>query len=465
MRRSTARCISEFNFGQTSLKRQWRPDTPKEAAKDSGIKISKLGNGVQVVTHDKDGPVASFGIFANAGAKFEPRKYPGVSHVLSKAFLLGNAENSAFQVDRTLGSLGASWGSVEVRKRLIGVRAELRRDAVEAPFQALLQNFVIPTFNEADLEQQRDIWDNDLEEMRWRNPRAFAVDELENVAFAEQPLGQPRFVRPQYTDKMTRDTLLPFWGAHVIPSRMVIVGVNVNHDELIAAYEAQPYVHSVDAPHHKDLIKGLKDYSSSAELKQYVGGETRFYESGVAKERAEEQSTFAIGYLTHGAEGNVKQYASSLVLQGLLDGHISGASDRIERRPNQWGYKSFYSPFAQAGLVGITLRDAAKDAEKKFKDSFKILDKAVKGDLQAAKRRAAVQFAVKNSDQLKDYVAYLAGAVDNGVVTPPADVIKAIESVTDADIKAVHALAHSVKPSYAAVGYVDTYPSIRALNL
>lgn len=476
LRRTPCSRIANFNFGQAPLSREWLGGATKCAASAplpaaQAPKITTSSNGARIVTYNSGSLPAncSVGAYVEAGAKFDPVAAPGLSYVFRTALTLSNMDNALFQIDRTLRSAGMSMEHLEVNKKFVGVRLDGRVDQWEAPLQNLLTTISAPRFNEADIERFRDTMDNQLEEQRWLNPREYTTDMVETLAFYKENLGSPRHVPAKANDYSSVARVLEFWAKHCTPNRVVISGVNIEHQALVAAYENNAFPHSSAAPHHARSSKDFQD--EKAETSMFTGGNEFHEQEARAKEMGtrpmmEAETIGALAFQTFGNEGSIKEYASSLVAQQLANS-IIGDGIRYERENTHIGVRSFYRPFAYTGIIGLTTRSAPGDFNKLLIDSGKVLKNIHSGNLAVAKTCAAVSFATQSIDSVRGVCDLLGTTVakdGDRLRYSQEELLDAIKNVTEADIKKVQDLAQSSRPSLFVTGDTYSVPSLRQMG-
>jgi len=392
--------------------------------------------------------------------------------VLRWALPTSNMESSLFQMDRTLRSCGASQDHVELEKRLVGWKIESPANQWVKAATNLFTCVAVPRFPEYDIERFRDTMDNILEEHRWQNPREYAVDKLETVAFYREPLGAFRYVLPEFNDEVGHKALLDHWASLVVPQNIILAGVNVDVEELAAAYENAPFPHSDTAPHHAAVKREL--VSGAHEATQWVGAneaheqESRAKAMGVHPEM-EEETIIALGYRTFGRDQSTKEYAVALVMQQLIN-VASEDGLRVTRHAVHQGLRSFYRPYASAGMIGITVRDSPYDALSGLKAGAMLVDALPVSDAKAvaaAAQRAKVAFYHGSLELNRDYLDFLAtsfGAQGLGY-TEVAAIATAIDAVKPADLKKALEQMKEAKPCLFATGATYKLPSLRQLGL
>ncbi|ESL10330.1 mitochondrial processing peptidase alpha subunit [Trypanosoma rangeli SC58] len=498
------RTISEYKFGQAPLTRPWSsvsrlfpPAMPKPLS-DQKVKVnvSQLHNGARVITQQRGGAMVSVGAYILAGPAYDPVGCPGVHSMLHLALTTSNYNNSLFQLDRGIRSTGAAFSHFEKDKHFICLRLDARADMWRSHKTSkkgddnhftlnLVQDTIFtaiaaPRFHETDIERFRDTVDNNLKEMRWQQPEEYAIQRLETVAFYNEPLGNPRHVPEDNNGNITNKVLLDQYAKYVTPDRIVIAGVNVNHDELIAEYENTPYPHSINAPHHAAFAKknGTTVFDVNSEKNQYTGGETHEHENRAkemgTKPDMDTETIVAVGYLSFGrGMTSIKRYAASLVYQQLynivlqdsLRGAFGGSSN---------GVRSFYLPYQSAGLIGFTARSEAENIVKMVTAAMRDME-AVKLDdaaaVETAKHRAAVEAMDRNWNTVRDLCDYMGTSLpltsmaqSSTQYMKPEELLDAIRGVTPVELKQVKETAMGSKPSLFGHGEMLAFPSLRQMG-
>lgn len=490
-----ARCISNYDFGHPALDTEVRADTigkdypsadPSsnvlvpfggQAQKDlayavisKGPQFKTLSNGARIVCHNRAGAHACVALYADAGAKHDSRGLSGMSYVMRHGLWMSNLQNSMFQINRQQWAVGAATANVELEKRLLGWKIEAPLGAWEKPFGDLCNCMVIPRFPEQDIEKMRDTFDNNLEETRWQDPRTYVVDKLEERAFYKEPLGQPRHVAPEMNNLINTTNLLEHWASVCVPSRVIIVGVNVDIDELAAEYENAVFTHSSATPAHAHSVKALSAVPVE-ELAQYIpGAEAHEQESRPAammsKPDMQEETIAAIGVPVLGSGLGQKDAAASLVFRELLDLAVDDGT-RWNRQATHTGLRAFHRAFSGAGLAGYTVRNTPTTAIEETKEAVSLLKNAISNlasVLPAARERAAVRFFSEKLENTRDYADALASSVTATGLVAPEETLKAISAVSEADVKRVDKIAQGSKPSLFVTGHSCDFPSLKHLG-
>ena len=464
LRASSRLSIYEYQFGQPSLKKAFasRIVPPAKPRQPSALQTTKLANGVRVVSHDLDGAITSLGVYADCGPMYDPIATPGLSYVMRFALQTSNMDSSLFQIDRVMRSTGNAYGHGEICKRYLSWKAEGRRDMWEKPFEMLATGVVAPRFHEADIERFRDTMDNQLEELRWQKPREYVVDQLETVAFYKEPLGAPRMVPKIANDRCSHKALLEHWAANFVPSRIIIAGVNVAHDALIAAYEKLPYKHSAEAPHHRRAAAPQLSHANE-QMQFYPGRHSVEYEARAAAMGTmpdmQAEVIAAVGVPTFGRDEGAKAYATALVTREIYDEavrSIYGSRSSL----NYYGVQTFYRPYSSAGLIGYTIHGAPAEVEAMIKAAAGAFPTAVDAAaVQRAVHCAQMRVAHEQTEMGRDYCDFLATS-PYGI----EELAQAFAAVKQADVEEALKKMVSQKPAMFATGDTFTFPVVPALN-
>ena len=456
--------VPEYNFGQPSLRRQFglAIPAPRMPLKVNPIEKTVCANGVTVISKDDESNHSAVGVYVEAGPKFDPSSAPGLSHMMRIGFLTSNMDNSIFQIDRTMRSVGNAYGSAEIRKRFIALKSEGRRDKWQQPFEQLATSIVVPRFTEADLERFRDTVDNQLEELRWQQPRTYAVDQLETVAFLKEPLGMPRLVPESVNDKCNSDKLIAQWARLCRPKNVTIAAVNIKHDELLAVYSGLQYPHLESAPHFQRGVR--PELSQVNESLQFSPGKQKFEYEDRAKEMGtkpnmEDEVVVALGWPTFGRDDSPQAFAIASVIHELLAMKL--VKPAVLLSTNSHGATSFYRPYSTAGLIGVVAVGSPYTVIKSLQDAVAAFPKAANdGEIAAAISRATMTFQTNELELARDYVDFL------GTSKFSADeIFDAINSVKNADVNKALSKIRAVEPAGFATGKIHDLPSIKNMGL
>ena len=463
------RRISSFSV-HPSMQLPFGVQPPVTQACSGDVVSSELSNGTRVVTHDMESTSAFLGIYVKAGAMYDPKSIPGMNYALRWCFLGSNMENSIFQNDKAFRSAGASYEHAEVQKKFLAFKLESARDSWKAPLSHMLSCMCVPRFAQTDILKVQDQMENETEEQRWKFPREYCIEQAEQLAFKGQPLGNPRHIKPYFVEELTSKAMQDHWAQTFTPSRVTIVGINVEHQDLVACCEDHAFSHDANAPHFRDASMN----SAQNILSNYQGGHELEFQEKRDKEMStkpymENETIGALVWKAHGVQ-TVKEYAASLVLHQILAMSLQEGT-KVSSGMVDHGIRSFYVPFNEVGLLGMTYRESPSNALNAIKEILS-MQRKMRGEsvsasiLTAAKARAKTRLHHEHFELRRDYGDYLALNLSAGKSrSSAAEVYDAIHNVTTPVIQRALATMNSASPCMYNMGDVYHLPSLRQLGI
>ena len=478
LRRTSYRCISSFDC-HPSMAWPFTPmgtqqkDSKKalEAALQSKPTITTASNGVRIISQDLNEPVAAIGVYnKQAGAKYDPRAKPGLNYVMRCSLMLSNMEDTMFQFDKQLRSVGASFEHEELHKKYLGWKTEVQRDSYKSILGSMCNGCTVPRFQNVEIDRYRDQMDNIYEEFRFRTPRKYCVERLEGIAFYKEPLGRSRFVLPASNDYCSPEALMSHFSVTFRPENVILAGVNVDHMDLVNAYESAEYKLSASAPHHAAAANSAERTRIDAVAASESEEGNQYHEMGEAIEfekRHEAMSTnplfidetiFAIGWCTNG-RADPSVYAATLVAQEYLNIALGNATRQRDSREQD--IESFYSPFESAGLIGMTARVYPGSAHLAQRKILQTMDGAFDADRHGlAVQRAVTRFFHGHLELRRDYLDFLATQPEPMAA---AAFMETLRGVQPKDVKTVLQDCRARRPSQFATGIKSSLVSLAKL--
>ncbi|CCW61862.1 unnamed protein product [Phytomonas sp. EM1] len=466
------------------------------------VQVTRLQDGARIISHDVGGAVASIGAYILAGPVFESANCPGLGAMLQSAFAMHGSKQADLLGNRAAGGDGLY---PRVHKYYINLHVNCRRDEWHAydlshstaeerakikskwvwslPKTSPVRDIIMmsltkPPLSEAEVNGLSSSADARLKELRWQRPTEYAKLALERVAFYLEPLGSPRYVPVENAPNLTFQVLREHYDRYTAPPRIIIAGVNVDHDALIIEYEnalskdSKPSAESPSAPVGEDGV------DINTEARQYTGGELHDHEDRakaiLTKPFMDTETICAVGWLAFGRTSTqLRRYASSLVTKALLDVVLTNdLRYNTDDARAQSAVQAFYTTFYSAGLLGLTLTSRPEQAPKMFLDVVKLVQDMKNPSQEAvnvAKLNARVSFLNENTVNVQDYCDFLCNSLfsksDSTMVISLDEVLQAIESVSIADVKEVIDMMLSHPTSFYGHGEMLTFPSIRQLGL
>lgn len=147
------------------------------------------------------------------------------------------------------------------------------RRGIETVVRVLGETVLRPRLDAAEIEFARQAVQFELESLNLRPEQdPILLDRIHAAAYRDNTLGLPKLCPPENVDKIDRDVLLAFLRLHHTPSRMVVAGVGVDHDELVRHTETYfTQQRSADI----ESSTGTAGQAVDASVAQYTGGIVR----------------------------------------------------------------------------------------------------------------------------------------------------------------------------------------------
>eukprot|EP00484_Ammonia_sp_Unknown_P028798 CAMPEP_0197047276 /NCGR_PEP_ID=MMETSP1384-20130603/22793_1 /TAXON_ID=29189 /ORGANISM="Ammonia sp." /LENGTH=505 /DNA_ID=CAMNT_0042479173 /DNA_START=97 /DNA_END=1614 /DNA_ORIENTATION=- len=240
------------------------PEFPEPVYDKCETNISTLPNGLRVVSRVTNDPITNIGLFVNAGSRYCSPETSGVGHFLESCAVEGTMNINANRFQENLARTGS------------GLMVQAFRDAML---------YQVETFNRhADFAMESIaelIWNPRLEDYRiskmkkeylWRRGDCMKEAESEipeymhQAAYQGNTLGLPLYCDHHSIANISRSVIDEFTNVFYQPSRMICVGVGIDHASLerIAS----------------DTLGDLKNHEQFANIQpeaaRYTGGQLKF---------------------------------------------------------------------------------------------------------------------------------------------------------------------------------------------
>lgn len=412
------------------------------------VEVTRLKNGLRVVSESRRTvETVTIGVWVDVGARFETEAQNGLTHCLEHMLFKGTETRTARDIAFAIEAVGGHMNAYTSRDNTTYYARVLKEDL--ALGINLLADLVLNSVcDAAELEREKDVILQEIGQTL-DTPDDTVFDNLQAVAFKDQPIGRTILGEADTVRGFTRDALMDFMRTHYLASNMVVSAVgNVDHATLLALVE--------------DAFGGVSMGERAAPAPAaYVGG-------AHIQERPLEQLHLTLGW--PGVSYHDERYYAHQIYSTILGG---GMSSRLfqeirEERGLAYSVYSFSSSHAETGLFGIyagtgpeqvdaliaVLRDQmAALAEGPTDEEFQIARAQLKAGLMMA-----LEATTSRMEQLGRQLLIF------DRIIPVSEMVEKVEGVAPETIAAVAAdLASIASPSVAAVGEkcsIDKYISI-----
>lgn len=151
--------------------------------------------------------------------------------------------------------------------------ASADRRGIETVTRVLAEAVLRPKLEENEVDFARQAVQFELESLNMRpEQEPILMDRIHAAAYRDNTLGFPKLCLPENLDVIDRNVLLSFLQLHHTPSRMVVAGVGVDHDEFVKyveKYFSMPSTWSVEE------VKNTNVNQVDQSVAQYTGGEIK----------------------------------------------------------------------------------------------------------------------------------------------------------------------------------------------
>jgi predicted Zn-dependent peptidase len=196
----------------------------------SAAEISKLDNGLTVLTVPGGTGSMSAMLFVGAGSRYETREVAGTAHFLEHLFFKGTPRRpTTLEIATEIDSLGCRFNAFtteEYTAYFVKGAAEYADQTVDV-IADLLKNALIPP---DEVERERGVV---LEEIKMYedNPQAKVGELISRAIFGDAPLGWGVIGFPEVIRTVSRDQIVAYREHFYAPGRMtLVIAGNVTHD-------------------------------------------------------------------------------------------------------------------------------------------------------------------------------------------------------------------------------------------
>ncbi len=297
------------------------------------VNITTLDNGLRVVTDRIDHlETAAVGIWVDAGARHETVAQNGVAHLLEHMAFKGTERRDARAIAEEIEAVGGHLNAYTGREHT-AYYARVLKDDMPLALDILADILQNSTFEEAELAREREVVIQEIAQAH-DTPDDIVFDWLQEIAYAEQPLGRSILGTSERVASYAREDLNRYMKLHYRGPRMVLaVSGAVDHDTVVAL-----------ADRAFDKLEAAVEVVPEAAV--WSGGDRR-------EGRSLEQVHLALGF--DAVSYHDDDFYPLQVLATVLGG---GMSSRLfqeirEKRGLAYSVFSFASAYVDGGMFGI----------------------------------------------------------------------------------------------------------------
>ncbi len=224
-------------------------------------KISKLSNGIRVITENIDYVKSvSIGVWIGAGSAMERLENNGVSHFIEHMLFKGTKTRSAKDIAEYMDRVGGQLNAMTA-KEYTCYYAKTLTEHSEMSIEILSDMLINSTFSSDNIETERKVISEEID-MCEDTPEDAIHDYLSALMWRDNPLGFPIAGSDESLEKIDRDVIIKYHDSHYRGNNMVISVVgNFDEQEIIAKLEAKfggikPNLESNTIQNKLDVVRG-----------------------------------------------------------------------------------------------------------------------------------------------------------------------------------------------------------------
>lgn len=410
-----------------------------------GVDISRLSNGLTIVTHTMAQiESVALGIWVKSGSRNERVEEHGIAHMLEHMAFKGTENRTAYQIATDIEDVGGEINaatSVETTAYF----ARVLKDDMPLAVDILADIITSSKFEEEELEREKQVVLQEINATQ-DTPDDIVFDYFTETAFRHQTIGRPILGTPDSVRSFTSDNLRSFMNEHYSADRMIVIAAGaVEHEQFVREVESR--------------LGSFRAHSVAplTDLANYVGGDFREY-------RNLKDAQVLIGF--EGRAYHMRDYYASQILSIILGG---GMSSRLfqevrEKRGLCYSIYAFHWGFSDTGLFGIhtaTNEDGLAELvpvvlEELYKASKNISQKEL--DRARAQYRANLTMSRESPSSRMQMIARQMSLYGRPI--PSSELMERLSLITvDRLADLAERLFIDSKPTLAAVGSVGSLVS------
>ncbi|CUM68273.1 uncharacterized protein PRCAT00005995001 [Priceomyces carsonii] len=337
----------------TSIRNNATSSLVKTKLANANTEMTKLANGLRVVTDSTPGHFSALGAYVDAGSRFENPKKPGLSHIMDRLAWKSTDSYSGIEMMENLSKVGGNYMCSAQRESMIYQGSVFNKD-LDRMFDCIAETIRSPKVTDQELLETLQTAEYEVSEIALKH-EIFLPEVLHAAAYSNNTLGLPLYCPPDRIPEIQKQEILDYHTKFYQPQNVVVSMIGVPHE------------HAVDL-----VQKRLGDWKLVSNSRpdlgtiNYTGGEICLPYQPPITSNLPELYHMQIGFETTGLL-NDDLYALA-TLQKLLGGGSSfsaggpgkGMFSRLYTRVlNQYAFvencMSFNHSYMNSGLFGITI--------------------------------------------------------------------------------------------------------------
>ncbi|MGK0406669.1 MAG: putative Zn-dependent peptidase [Roseivirga sp.] len=301
------------------------------------LEIFELSNGIKVVHHQVNSPIAHLGLLVAAGSRDELEHEQGLAHYIEHCLFKGTEKRKAYHILSRMEDVGGELNAFTSKEETVIHCSFLSPDYKRA-VDLIADIAFRSTFPEKECQKEKEVVIDEIHSYK-DTPGDSIFDDFEEQIFPEHPLGNNILGTVASVKSFTRQHILDFIARNYSANRMVFSSIgNITKAKLEQFLEQQ--IQNVDFPLGERKIISPDSYQASQKSVSRPGYQTHVI----------------LGTRAYPAKDDMMRPLA--LLNNLLGG--PGMNSRLnlnirEKYGFTYHLESFYHPYIDTGLFGIYL--------------------------------------------------------------------------------------------------------------
>jgi len=182
-----------------------------------------LPNGIRLVHHQVDSPVAHCGLVMLTGSRNEKPEEHGMAHFIEHMLFKGTKKRKAFHILSRLDDAGGELNAYTTKEET-AIHASFLKNDYEKAIEIIFDITFNSVYPPKEIEKEKDVIIEEINSCR-DNPGELIFDEFEENLFASHPIGRNILGTPDTVKLFTQDSLKNFASSNYFTNEMVFCSV------------------------------------------------------------------------------------------------------------------------------------------------------------------------------------------------------------------------------------------------
>jgi predicted Zn-dependent peptidase len=182
-----------------------------------------LNNGIRLIHHKVQSPVAHCGVVIDTGSRDEPENQKGIAHFIEHLIFKGTARRKAFHILSRMENVGGDLNAYTAKEETF-VYASFLHNHYARALELFADILFGSTFPEKEISKEKDVVLDEINSYK-DSPSELIFDEFEELLFQGHPIGSSILGSPESVNGFTRADVKHFISENYLTDRLVISSV------------------------------------------------------------------------------------------------------------------------------------------------------------------------------------------------------------------------------------------------